>query len=121
MDNIILKHKGYEGKFKFDNEAKIFYGSVINIKDVITFCGDFGDTLKKDFVDSIEDYLAFCKELGEKPEKPKSKVPTPKPPAPEPMEVTTGSDVQVGALFGIVVILYVFVLVLIELKALGII
>ena len=49
----------------------------------------------------------------------KDKVPTPKPPAPEPMEVTRGSDVPVGALFGIMVIIYVFGLI--ALKIFGII
>ena len=42
----------------------------------------------------------------------KGKVPTPKPPAPEPMEVTTGSDIQVGAWFGIAIIIYVFGLII---------
>ena len=41
----------------------------------------------------------------------KDKVPTPKPPAVEPMEVTRGGDIQIGALFGIVVILVVFGLI----------
>lgn len=45
----------------------------------------------------------------------KGKVPTPKPPPIEPQEVTTGSDVQVGALFGIGVIVYVFGLVALKL------
>jgi len=39
---------------------------------------------------------------------------TPKPPAPEPMEVTTGSDVPVGALFGIIVIIYVLGMIALE-------
>jgi len=41
----------------------------------------------------------------------KDKVPTPKPPAPEPMEVTRGSDIPIGALFGILVLISVFGLI----------
>lgn len=45
----------------------------------------------------------------------KNKIPTPKPPAPEPMEITTGSDIQMGALFGIIAILVTIGLLLIYL------
>lgn len=54
----------------FDDEADIFHGEVINTRDVITFQGKSVSVLKKAFKDSVEDYLAFCREIGESPEKP---------------------------------------------------
>mgnify|MGYP000441951130 CR=1 FL=1 len=65
-----MKHKNYIGKVEFDDEADIFHGEVINTRDVITFQGTTVDEVKKSFVDSVEDYLAFCKERGEEPDKP---------------------------------------------------
>jgi predicted HicB family RNase H-like nuclease len=65
-----MKYKNYEGSITFDNEAEIFHGEVINTKDVITFQGKSVKELKKAFKESIEDYLAFCAEKGEQPEKP---------------------------------------------------
>ena len=65
-----MKHKGYEGSVTFDDEAELFHGEVINTKDVITFQGSTVKELKKAFKESIDDYLAFCEERGEKPEKP---------------------------------------------------
>lgn len=65
-----MKYNGYEGSVTFDEEAEIFFGEVINTKDVITFQGSTVKELKKAFKESIDDYLAFCKERGEKPEKP---------------------------------------------------
>ena len=65
-----MKYKGYEAVVSFDEEAEIFHGEVINTKDVITFQGNGVTELKKAFRESIEDYLAFCKEKGEAPEKP---------------------------------------------------
>jgi len=65
-----MKYKGYEGSITFDSEAEIFHGEVINTKDVITFQGSSVKELKKAFKDSIDDYLAFCEEKGEEPEKP---------------------------------------------------
>lgn len=65
-----MRYKGYEGSVAFDEEAEVFHGEVINTKDVITFQGSTVKELKKAFKDSIDDYLAFCEERGEKPEKP---------------------------------------------------
>ena len=66
----MMEYKGYFAKVEFDDEANIFHGEVINLKDVITFEGETVDELRTAFVDSVEDYLAFCKERGEEPDKP---------------------------------------------------
>ena len=66
----MLEHKGYVGQIQFDDEAEIFHGEIINIKDVITFQGKSVKELKKAFVNSIEDYLAFCESRGESPDRP---------------------------------------------------
>ncbi|MDQ3255765.1 MAG: type II toxin-antitoxin system HicB family antitoxin [Acidobacteriota bacterium] len=65
-----MKHKGYEGIVTYDEEADILHGEVINTRDVITFQGTSLPQLKKAFKESVEDYLAFCKERGEEPDKP---------------------------------------------------
>lgn len=67
-----LEYKGYSGEVEFDAEAKIFHGTVIGLKDVITFQGTTVRELEKAFKDSINDYVDWCKERGEKPEKPYS-------------------------------------------------
>jgi len=67
-----IKYKGYTAHVVFDDEAKLFHGEVIGIKDVITFQGESVKELEKAFKDSVEDYLDFCRERGEKPEKPYS-------------------------------------------------
>jgi predicted HicB family RNase H-like nuclease len=65
-----MKYKGYEGSITFDDDAEIFHGEVINTKDVITFQGTSVKELKKAFRDSIDEYLRFCAERGEEPDKP---------------------------------------------------
>ncbi|TIH19867.1 type II toxin-antitoxin system HicB family antitoxin [Marinifilum sp. JC120] len=67
-----IQYKGYLGKFEYDPDADIFHGEVINLKDVITFQGRSIDELKTALADSVEDYLDFCREEGDKPEKPYS-------------------------------------------------
>jgi len=66
----MMEYKGYLGHTEFDDEANIFHGEVINIRDVITFQGKSVDELRRAFADSVEDYLAFCAERGEEPEQP---------------------------------------------------
>jgi predicted HicB family RNase H-like nuclease len=64
-----MKYKGYLGEVTYDADAKIFHGEVLGLKDVITFQGKTVVELEKAFKDSIEDYVAWCKERGEEPEK----------------------------------------------------
>ena len=62
-----MHYKGYLSRVEFDDEANIFHGEVINIRDVVTFQGQSVDELHRAFEDSVEDYLAFCAERGEAP------------------------------------------------------
>lgn len=65
----MMKYKGYIGHVEYDDEAKIFHGEVIGLRDIITFQGISVDELEQSFKDSIDDYLNWCKERKEKPEK----------------------------------------------------
>lgn len=65
-----MKYKGYTGHVEYDDEAKIFHGEVLGIKDIITFQGTTVDEIEQAFKDSIDDYLAFCKERNEEPDRP---------------------------------------------------
>jgi predicted HicB family RNase H-like nuclease len=67
-----MEYKGYIGVVEFDDEAGVFHGEVINTRDVITFEGASVRELKKAFRDSVDDYLAFCAQRGEQPDKPYS-------------------------------------------------
>ena len=66
----MMEYKGYVGKVEFDDEAGIFHGEVLDTRDVITFQGETVAELKTAFQESIDDYLAFCKQRGEVPNKP---------------------------------------------------
>ena len=66
----MIEYKGYIGKVEFDDEAEIFHGEIINTRDVITFQGRSVAELTSAFRESVDDYLEFCKQRGEVPEKP---------------------------------------------------
>jgi predicted HicB family RNase H-like nuclease len=65
-----MKYKGYRGQVNYDEEAKLFHGEVVGLRDVITFQGTSVDELEQAFKDSIDEYFDFCNELGRTPEKP---------------------------------------------------
>ena len=65
-----MNYKGYAAKGEFDDEAMIFHGEVIGIRDVVTFQGKSVKEIEKAFRDSVDDYLDLCKERREAPDKP---------------------------------------------------
>ncbi len=65
-----MKYKGYNGHVTYDEEAKLFHGEIVGLRDVITFQGTSVKELEQAFKDSIDDYLDFCKKLKRTPEKP---------------------------------------------------
>ncbi|MBI4319212.1 MAG: type II toxin-antitoxin system HicB family antitoxin [Chloroflexi bacterium] len=67
-----MEYRGYVAKIEFDDEADVFHGEVMNLRDVITFQGESVAQLRQAFQESVDDYLAFCAERGEEPEKPYS-------------------------------------------------
>ncbi|MEW5985449.1 MAG: type II toxin-antitoxin system HicB family antitoxin [Chloroflexota bacterium] len=66
----MMEYKGFVAHVAFDDEAEVFYGEVINLRDVITFEGMTVEELRQAFRDSVDDYLDFCAQRNEAPEKP---------------------------------------------------
>jgi len=66
----MMEYKGYIGKVEIDEEVGILYGEVINVRDVITFEGTTVEEVQRAFRESVDDYLEFCAQRGESPEKP---------------------------------------------------
>jgi predicted HicB family RNase H-like nuclease len=65
-----MKYKGYTAQVEIDETAGILFGKVLDIKDTITFQGNTVAELKQEFRNSVDDYLEWCNELGEEPDKP---------------------------------------------------
>ena len=68
----MMNYKGYIGKVEYDDINRIFSGSVINTRTVITFQGESVDEIEREFKASVDDYLEWCAEDGIEPEKPYS-------------------------------------------------
>ena len=68
----MLRYKGYYASVEFDADGGVLHGEVMNTRDVITFQADNAENVVSEFHASVDDYLEFCAERGEKPEKPLS-------------------------------------------------
>ena len=60
----------YQFREPFRDEAELFHGEIVNLRDVITFQGESARELRQALQDSVDEYLEFCRERGEDPEKP---------------------------------------------------
>jgi predicted HicB family RNase H-like nuclease len=58
----MLHYKEYTGHVVYDDEAGLFHGAVLDLRDVVTFQGRSVEEIEQAFRDSIDDYLAFCEE-----------------------------------------------------------
>ncbi len=65
----MLEYKGYSGHVEFDSQAGVFHGEVLGTRDVITFQGTSVAALETAFRDSVDDYLEFCAQRNEEPDK----------------------------------------------------
>jgi len=67
-----MNYNGYFANVEFDAEDHIFVGRIIGIRDIIGFHGETVTELETAFHEAVDNYLAACKELGQKPNKPYS-------------------------------------------------
>ncbi|MBD3886569.1 type II toxin-antitoxin system HicB family antitoxin [Phormidium tenue FACHB-886] len=65
----MLTYKGYTAHLRVDVEAQLLFGTVLDIKDTITFEGETIQEITQEFYRSVDAYLALCKELGEEPDR----------------------------------------------------
>ncbi len=65
----MLEHRGYRGRVEYDDEAGLFHGEVVGLRDVVTFQGRSVEEIEESFRDFVEDYLEFCEERREAPDR----------------------------------------------------
>ena len=66
----MFSHKGFIAEVDYDDNAEVFFGTVINVHTVMSFRGASVSELKTSFVDVVDTYLDDCRREGLDPEKP---------------------------------------------------
>ena len=65
-----MRHGDFVARVDFDPELGLFHGRVVNIEDVVSFCGASADELQRELATSVNTYLKVCRERGIAPSKP---------------------------------------------------
>jgi predicted HicB family RNase H-like nuclease len=65
----MMEYAGYRAGIRYDDDAGIFHGEVIDTLDVITFQATSVAELRQAFKDSVNEYLKVCAERGRDPDK----------------------------------------------------
>ena len=66
----MLSYKGFLGSTDYDEEAEVFFGTVVNANTIMSFRGGSVAELKASFHDVVDTYLEDCRNEGVDPEKP---------------------------------------------------
>src|SRR5690606_1354465 len=66
----LMQYKGYYGSVHLDQTILIFYGKLEFIRDLVSYEGNTARELRVAFEESVDDYLATCKQQNIIPEVP---------------------------------------------------
>lgn len=69
MKSNILEYKGYHTHIEFDKETLSLHGKIEGIGDLVNFSSKDISSIEKEFHEAVDDYLAFCSEVGKEPDK----------------------------------------------------
>ena len=67
-----MKYKEYKAVIEYDEDDRLFFGRVVNIRDIIVFDGLSVVELEQAFQKGIEQYLTDCQTFNKTPEIPSS-------------------------------------------------
>ena len=67
--NNSLAYRGYHAKIEYDAESMVLYGKIDGIKDLVNFQSNSATGIEEEFHSAVDDYLAFCEEIGQAPDK----------------------------------------------------
>jgi predicted HicB family RNase H-like nuclease len=66
----MMEYKAYYGSVSYSDEDAVFHGKIEFIRDLVTFEGTDVKSLRKSFVEAVDDYLDVCRAKNRKPELP---------------------------------------------------
>ena len=68
--NNTLEYKGYQTRIHIDFESHLLHGRIEGIRDLVNFESETITGIIQEFHSAVDDYLAFCSELGDAPNVP---------------------------------------------------
>lgn len=66
----MIEYKGYLAEIEYDDSVGVLHGRVVNVGDVMSFEAESAKEVRQAFAEAVDDYLAWCAERGQEPERP---------------------------------------------------
>jgi len=63
----MMNCNGYAARIDYSDEDGLFFGHIVDIKDVVGFHGESVSELRAAFEEAVTDYLETCAKLGRAP------------------------------------------------------
>lgn len=67
-----MTYRGYTAAVAYDADDRLFSGRIVDLRDVVHFEGTSVEELEAAMRATVDDYLAYCTERGEEPDRPYS-------------------------------------------------
>ena len=68
--NDILEYRGYYTRIEYSVKDHVLFGKIEGIRDLVNFESDNISEVESEFHKAVDDYLAFCQDIGQDPDKP---------------------------------------------------
>lgn len=69
MGKNILTYKGYSTRVEYSAEDGVLHGKIEGIADLVNFESETVEGVETAFHEAVDDYLAFCEDIGQEPDK----------------------------------------------------
>ena len=69
MGKNILTYKGYSTRVEYSAEDGVLHGKIEGIADLVNFESETTEGVEAAFHEAVDDYLAFCADIGQEPDK----------------------------------------------------
>lgn len=69
MRNNVLSYKGYNTVIEYSAEDRVLHGKIEQIDDLVDFSSESAAEIEQAFHEAVDGYLAFCAEVGKKPDR----------------------------------------------------
>lgn len=69
MHENLLRYRGYFARPEYSADDGLFYGRILGIQDMVDFSAEGEGGVVGAFHQAVDDYLAFCLEIGKSPQK----------------------------------------------------
>ena len=67
--NNIVEYKGYYAQIEYSAKDRVLFGKIEGINDLVNFECKNADEVQASFQEAVDDYLAFCEDIGQAPDK----------------------------------------------------